>query len=168
MGVTQDAECLKASSKSSTNRQPEMAPRQHRICRSWMALPFLGLGLASCQTGSPSGALSINTSNPPRPSIVNLARTAQTCWFKSGDRAFRPYRLASEVNSHAGRPRFLLVPRNNPTGLPALVVQAENRRSEATGNYTNLQTFGPLLSSNSGKRITDDIRRWNSGNSSCT
>lgn len=118
--------------------------------------------LSACQSGQPSDSLSLTTQASPSSVIVSVGKTIQTCWFKSGDPAFRTYRLASEVNSYAGRPRLLLVPKNNPGGLPELVVQAEK-----SGNSTNLQTYGPILSGNNGKRITDDIKRWSRGNSAC-
>ena len=130
-----------------------------------LALPLLAL--AACQTGAPSSAVSINTKQEPRSMVVSLAKNAQTCWFKSNDNAFKSFRLAAEVNSHAGRPRFLLVPKNNPGGLPSLVVQAEAKGDTASGKFTNIQTFGPLLSSSDGQRIATDIKRWTTGNKSC-
>ena len=123
--------------------------------------------LSACQSGQPSGALSLNSKTSPTSLIVSIAKTIQTCWFKSHDPAFKPYRLASEVNSYAGRPRLLLVPRKNPGGLPTLVVQAEQRGDKNSGKFTNLQTYGPILQSNSGKRITDDIKRWSLGSTNC-
>ncbi|MBO6815568.1 MAG: hypothetical protein JJ891_11955 [Rhizobiaceae bacterium] len=126
------------------------------------------MALAACQTGSPSADLSINTKSPPQDIVTSLAKAAQKCWFKSGDTAFRGYRLAAEVNSYAGRPRFLLVPKKDPSGLPSLVVQAEVRGDQGSGKFTNVQTFGPLLASNEGSRITGDIKRWSNGSASCS
>lgn len=124
--------------------------------------------LAACQNkGSPAQNLSINTSQAPVQSVAAIARVAQTCWFKSKDPAFSEYRMSNEVNSYAGRPRFLLVRRKDPNGLPHLVVQAESKGDTSSGKYTNIQTFGPLLQTSSGKRISDDVRRWSKGNKSC-
>lgn len=123
--------------------------------------------LSACQTGSPSQSLSINTKQEPVNAMVSIARLAQKCWFKSKDTAFRDFRLSNEVNSPSGRPRFLLVKRIDPNGLPQLVVQAERRGDNASGKFTNIQTFGPLLQTNSGKRITDDVARWSKGNKEC-
>ncbi|MEZ5790354.1 MAG: hypothetical protein R3D34_06075 [Nitratireductor sp.] len=129
---------------------------------------FLIAGLAACQApGKPSDALSLNSSGDPTDTIVVVAQAAQKCWFKSKDKTFTPYRLANEVNAPAGRPRFLLVPRRDPGGLPLLVVQAENKGDTATGKFTHIQTFGPLLSTPAGQRITNDIKRWSSGNTAC-
>lgn len=125
------------------------------------------MALTACQTGKPSDALSVRSSENPTKLIVAVATQAQKCWFKSGDRNFSGYKLANEVNSHAGRPRILLVPRSNPSGLPVLVVQAEQKGSGATGTYTNLQSFGPLLATGNGARINQDISRWAKGTATC-
>lgn len=123
--------------------------------------------LAACQTGAPSKDLSINSKQAPVKAMVVIAKAAQKCWFKSKDPAFRDLRMSNEVNSPAGRPRFLLVKRVDPNGLPQLVVQAEEKGDTSSGKYTNIQTFGPLLQSGNGKRITDDVLRWGAGNTAC-
>lgn len=123
--------------------------------------------VSACQQGQPSDALRIRSDTAATELVASIARFAHKCWFKSADRAFRGYRLANEINSSAGRPRFLLVPKNDPGGLPLLVVQAEQVVDPASGPYTDLQTFGPVLQSPEGKRITDDVRRWSRGDSSC-
>ena len=61
----------------------------------------------------------------------------------------------------SGQPRFLLVPAKNFGGLPALVVQAR-------GGSSQVEVFGPLMSEPLETRITADINRWRSGNSSCS
>lgn len=131
-----------------------------------LVLPAFGF-LAACQTGSPSQSISFNLKAPPQRVVASIARSAQECWFKSGDAAFRGLRISSEVNSYAGRPRILLVKRSDPNGLPRLVVQAEARGDTATGKFTNIQTFGPLLQTRAGQRIASDVRRWSNGSSAC-
>lgn len=129
---------------------------------------FFTLLIAGCQNaGSPSDNLSINSKQNPVQAVASIARTAQKCWFKSGDSNFNGMRMSNEVNSFSGRPRFLLVKRSDPNGLPLLVVQAENKGDSASGTFTNIQTFGPLLQTSNGKRITDDVRHWSSGNTDC-
>ena len=130
-------------------------------------LPACVLLIAGCQTGIPSDALSMRSDTAPTDVMLSIAKAAQTCWFKSGDRAFGGYRLANEVNSPAGRPRILLVPKSDPSALPLLVVQAETRGSTATGNYTDIQAYGPILATGNGKRITDDVKRWADGDDAC-
>ncbi len=126
------------------------------------------LVVSACQTGAPSEALNYRSNQAPVTLIVAVAKTAQKCWFKSGDTAFKSFRLANEVNSHSGRPRILLVPKSNPGGLPSLVIQAEKKGTSTSGTFTSMQTFGPLLATPNGKRITDDVKRWSSGNKNCT
>ena len=118
------------------------------------------LMLTACTSSSPdfSGA----GRETPQTVVARVARTAQTCWFKNKDATFKPYRLANEVNSFSGKPRFLIVPKNNPAGLPKLVVQAER-----IGGRNVLSTFGPLLQTNDGLRIEKSVRRWARGNSTC-
>ncbi|GGA84491.1 hypothetical protein GCM10011491_10020 [Brucella endophytica] len=89
-----------------------------------------------------------------------MALAANSCWFKSNDPAFRPYRLAPELNSFTGRPRILVVPGKNPTARPLLVVQAEGRPAK-------LEAFGPLMHQANGGRISSDVRRWAAGDSRC-
>jgi hypothetical protein len=139
--------------------------------RDSRARPLLAVcvfwSLCSCQLGAPSESLNLKTATGATPVMVSVARAAQDCWFASKDRAFTNYRMADEINSPAGRPRILLVPRADPSGLPHLVIQAERRGDTATGEYTDIQAYGPMLSTASGKRITDDVARWAGGNSSC-
>lgn len=125
--------------------------------------------LAACQTNDgPSNNISINTNQGAKSVMVHMAKAAQKCWFKSKNPAFKQYTLAAEVNSHAGRPRFLIVPRKNPGGLPLLVVQAEAKGDAASGKFTNIQSFGPLLQQSGGQKISADIRRWSTGKDTCT
>lgn len=121
--------------------------------------------LPACQKApisGPTGALTLTTRKPARDTIVTIAKTAQNCWFKPKDPAFTIFKLAAEVNSHAGQPRFLLVPKNNPAGLPKLVVQAQTIKGR-----TVINAFGPLLSSDNGQRISSDVQRWANGNKNC-
>ena len=136
----------------------------------WKVLGLLfSLLISACQSGSgsPSASLSINSAQKPVQAVASIAQIAQKCWFKSGDKNFNGMRMSNEVNSYAGRPRFLLVKRSDPNGLPLLVVQAEKKGSTASGTYTNIQTFGPLLQTTNGKRITDDVSHWSKGNTDC-
>ncbi len=126
--------------------------------------------LIGCQTQNEpvSGNISINTNQGPRSAVVHMAKLAQKCWFKTKDPTFKPYTLAAEVNSHAGRPRFLIVPRKNPGGLPLLVVQAEAKGDKSSGKFTNIQSFGPLLQGSASGKISADIRRWSTGKGACS
>ena len=139
----------------------------NRLAGNFFALATT-IALAACQAKSPPVSNSLNTKQKPEIAVANLAKIAQRCWFKSGDKAFKPYRMANEVSSFAGQPRFLLVPRKNPGGLPLLVVQAELKGSTASGQFTNINAFGPLIQGSNGQRILSDVSRWNRGDTKCT
>ncbi len=101
-------------------------------------------------------------SEGPKTIMVRVASQVQLCWFKQGDPVFASFQMATELNSHAGRPRILIVPKGNPTGLPQLVVQAER-----SAGVSGVATFGPLLDTINGIRIQNDISKWAGGMKSC-
>ncbi|WP_018239853.1 hypothetical protein [Ensifer sp. BR816] len=117
-----------------------------------------GLFIAGCQSDRPASPAA---SSAALPTMERVALGANGCWFKSGDPAFKAYRLAPELNSFSGRPRILLVPRKSPESRPLAVIQAE-------GHPARLQAFGPLLSEPVGTRITSDVRRWAAGGQGCS
>ena len=92
--------------------------------------------------------------------MEQVATAAYRCWFDSKDAAFRDFSFANELNSFSGKPRFLLVPKNNFGGRPLLVVQAE-------GADGRVSAFGPLMDGAQGNRIATDIGRWRTGDGSC-
>ncbi|MDK1489507.1 hypothetical protein QN219_05485 [Sinorhizobium sp. 7-81] len=114
--------------------------------------------VAGCQSRTPAAPAA---STAALPTMERVALGANSCWFKSGDPAFKAYRLAPELNSFSGRPRILLVPRKSPEARPLAVVQAE-------GHPARLQAFGPLLSEPVGSRIATDVRRWAAGGQGCS
>jgi hypothetical protein len=120
-------------------------------------LATLPLSLAGCQQ-PPKKVAGIT----PQTMMVRVARQAQQCWFKQNDPAFAQFSMATELNSHAGRPRVLIVPKSNPAGLPKLVIQAERNVG-----ITGVATFGPLLDTKDGARIQESISKWAGGSSSC-
>ncbi len=114
--------------------------------------------VAGCQSNRPASPAA---SSAALPTMERIALGANGCWFKSGDAAFKAYRLAPELNSFSGRPRILLVPRKSPEARPLAVIQAE-------GHPARLQAFGPLLSEPVGTRIASDVRRWAAGGQGCS
>lgn len=118
---------------------------------------FAAAFLASCQSPRPPAPA---VSSAALPTMERVALGANSCWFKSGDAAFKNYRLAPELNSFSGRPRILIVPRKSPEARPLAVVQAE-------GQPARLQAFGPLMSEPVGTRMSADIRRWAAGGQGC-
>ncbi len=125
---------------------------------SLIAVLILPLAVTGCQQTISKGAKGPS----PQKIMVHIARQAQSCWFKKNDPAFAKFSMATELNSHSGRPRVLIVPRKNPGGLPKLVIQAERIVGVA-----GVSTFGPLLDSDAGSRIQDAVSKWAAGGKSC-
>ena len=128
------------------------------LCKHLAVLLPLSLFVTGC-TSTP------NLSRPsvtPQKMIVQVAQRMQACWFKAKDPRFTKFRMAAEVNSFSGKPRVLIVPKNNPGGLPQLVVQAER-----VSGKNQLSTFGPLLQTASGRGVEADVRQWAHGRASC-
>jgi hypothetical protein len=122
------------------------------------SLLVLAAGLAGCNSTPPAPAAV--ASRAALPTMERVARGANDCWFKSGDKAFAPYRMALELNSFSGKPRILLVKKHSPETRPLLVVQAE-------GNPARLDAFGPMMSDAHSGRISSDVTRWANGASGC-
>ena len=130
--------------------------RRHFAALGCVAASLVLVG--GCQSNRPASA---PASSAALPTMERVALGANGCWFKSGDPAFKAYRLAPELNSFSGRPRILLVPRKSPESRPLAVIQAE-------GHPARLQAFGPLLSEPVGTRIASDVRRWAAGDQGCS
>jgi hypothetical protein len=109
--------------------------------------------LAGCQS---AGTTDTGSFAEAQTLFLALQETMTTCWF-SGDPAFAAYVYTPEVN--AGTPRILIVPKNEPTALPLLVVEARGR---AAADY-----YGPLLASEAGPRVGADLDRWIRGGRAC-
>ncbi|MEN0041674.1 MAG: hypothetical protein AAF764_10115 [Pseudomonadota bacterium] len=122
------------------------------------ALMVGAVALTACQTRSDTST----RLGTPQSVMVNVAQQMQACWFKPKLAQFRPYRLAAELDSYSGKPRVLLVPRNQPAGLPKLVAQAERRNSR-----TQFTSFGPLLKSNNGPALRASMDAWAKGSKTC-
>lgn len=114
--------------------------------------------LAGCQS-QPSTPPASGKSAALR-NMEQVATAAYRCWFDSKDTTFRNYSFANELNSFSGKPRFLLVPKNNFGGRPLLVVQAEGAEGRVTA-------FGPLMDGEHRGRISADINRWRGGDNGC-
>ncbi|WP_136656930.1 hypothetical protein [Nitratireductor sp. XY-223] len=133
-----------------------------RSLGSAAALPLLAGLLSACQTGGPGpGGVTVKSSDSALPAMERIAVSASNCWFKSGDRGFRAYRLAPELNSFSGRPRILIVPANRPQDRPLAVVEGQ-------GSPATISAYGPLMSDPVGNRIAADVRRWSGGAKSCS
>ncbi|RWX75478.1 hypothetical protein EPK99_17395 [Neorhizobium lilium] len=122
----------------------------------FIALAITGLGLWSCQSKpvvKPSSASALDV-------MEKVAVSANRCWFKSGDPAFKSYSFAPELTSFSDRPRILLTRKGSADIRPLLVVQAEGRPAR-------LSAFGPMMNDPIGGRISKDVQRWSAGQANC-
>lgn len=117
--------------------------------------------LLGCQSDEKPAAPPPSGKSASLRTMETVAIAAHKCWFASKDPAFKAYRMANELNSFTGKPRFLLVPANNYGGKPLLVVQAE-------GHSSRVEVFGPLMGEPLGARIGTDIGRWKGGDGACS
>ena len=118
--------------------------------------------LAACQSGRTARQPAAAARAPRCATMEQVAIAAHKCWFASKDPAFKPYRMANELNSFSGPPRFLLVPAKNYRR------QAAAGRAGARATRRKVEVFGPLMGEPLGARIGADVGRWSSGASSCS
>lgn len=121
------------------------------------------LFLSSCQSARQPGPgpLTLTSAQSALPVMEMMSQAATACWFKTRNADFRAYKMAAELNSFSGRPRFLLVPVKNPTARPLLVVQAE-------GNPAKIEVFGPMMGQPVGSKIAHDVKLWAEGQKQCS
>ncbi|KAA0970749.1 hypothetical protein FPY71_09730 [Aureimonas fodinaquatilis] len=124
-------------------------------------LAGIALGLGACASKAPQQPVAAPGGETALKIMERVALSARDCWFRAKDPAFARYTLAPELDSHSGRPRILIVPASNPGGLPLLVVEGQ-------GKPARISSFGPMLHGKDGKRIADDIARWQGGNRTCS
>jgi hypothetical protein len=127
--------------------------------RRILILCLAAMALAACQSEKAPAPAAGGKSAALR-AMEQVATAAHRCWFASGDAAFKGYSFANELNSFSGRPRFLLVPKNNYGGRPLLVVQSE-------GPSGRVDVFGPIMQQPLGQRVSADVHRWASGDAGC-
>ncbi len=122
-------------------------------------LLLLVFGLTGCVSTSPEIASDART---PQSLMAGVATQVQACWFRSKDKRFSKYTLSPELNSYAGRPRILLVPRGKQSSLPVLVAQAER-----VNGQTVFTSYGPLVGESGGDALQSDLNRWAGGERTC-
>ncbi len=129
----------------------------HRPLLTALGLATL-MALSGCQIAGGGGGGGVDVSDEAYNLSVRLADSIGRCWFAAGETAFAGYVYTPERN--AGVSRILLVKKDTPTGLPALVVQATSGASASV--------YGPLADSANGARIRADIARWAKGGTGCS
>jgi hypothetical protein len=121
--------------------------------------------VAGCVSAPPQqarGYLEYRTREAPVAVAARIATGVRDCWFGERRGAFASLVFAPELDSYSGRPRVLIVPADNPGGLPRLVIEASR-----DGEATSVKLFGPLLAAAEGGRIARDVERWTKGATAC-
>jgi len=122
-------------------------------------LASLLFAVSACQTAPP---VKTKKTESPRSLMLRVGKQVQACWFKTKDPTFKKYRMADELNSYTGKPRVLIVPKNNPGGLPKLVAAAQKR-----GGRVQFSAYGPLIDGSNGPRLNADLKKWANGRTTC-
>jgi hypothetical protein len=120
------------------------------------------LFVAACQSAPPKDYVEFRAAQDPVTVAARITESVGACWFGGGRSAFAGYSYAPELTSYSNRPRVLIVPKEEPHGLPKLVVEA----SRAEGG-TSVRVFGPLMGSAEGPAISRDVERWAGGAAGC-
>jgi hypothetical protein len=125
------------------------------------AVAALALAVPACQT-APKDYAEFGSRQDPVTTAARIAENVGACWFADSRVAFADYSYAPELTSYSGRPRVLIVPADDPAGLPVLVMEASREDRE-----TRVKLFGPLMASAEASAITRDVERWASGATGC-
>ena len=119
--------------------------------------------LAACQSRpAPADYVEFRSGDAPSTTASRIAENIGACWFAGGRPAFAAYSYVPELASYSDRPRILIVPESDPTGLPRLVVEA----SPAEGGSA-VKLFGPLMTGAEAQAINRDVARWAGGTTGC-
>jgi hypothetical protein len=126
-----------------------------------VACAVLGAFLAGCQS-TPADYLEYRSRQDPITTASRIAENVGACWFASDRAAFEGYSYAPELASVANRPRVLIVPEDDPTGLPVLVIEASRE-----DRSTRVKLFGPMMGGTEAASIAGDVERWAGGSTDC-
>lgn len=130
------------------------------LIKSVVALSFASMTISGCVKDTVPSNIELASSQSALKTMEHIALTANRCWFKSGNASFRSYGLAPELQSYSGRPRILVLPHNDPTGKPLLVVEAQ-------GSPAKVSAYGPLMATSLGNTIAENLNRWVEGDNQC-
>ncbi len=122
----------------------------------------IAIALSACATRAPD-YLEYAAYQDTNTVATRIAERVGACWFTGGNGAFSRFAYAPELNSFSGKPRILVGPKDNPAGLPQLVIEvSEGKRA------TVVKLFGPLLATTRGSAIQRDVERWADGGTDCS
>ncbi len=127
--------------------------------RGFTALAASAFVLAACKTAPPDYVL-FHAGLDPDTSARHIAERVGTCWFDGKHKAFADYSYAPEAG--VSSTRILIVPKEEPHGLPQLVIEIRNAK-----RGTDVRLFGPLMQTDEADAIRRDVMRWTGGARDC-
>ena len=127
--------------------------------RRFFLLAAVALALAACQS-VPKDYVQFHAGRDAASVAGHIADKVGACWFDGKHEAFANYSYAPEPGLSSTR--ILIVPKEEPHGLPALVVEVLKAK-----RGTDVRLFGPLMQTENANTIRNDIMRWTGGARNC-
>jgi hypothetical protein len=115
--------------------------------------------LAACQTAK-ENYIQFHAGQDSSTIASHMAERVSACWFAGNRKTFEPYSYAPEAGSTSTR--ILIVPKEAPHGLPALIIEVRNAK-----RGTDVRLFGPLMQTGDADAIRRDVMRWTGGARDC-
>jgi hypothetical protein len=122
-------------------------------------LTATAIALVGCQT-APKDYVQFHAGMDSTTIGKLIANNIGACWFDGKRKAFAEYSYAPEGGVSADR--ILIVPKEEPHGLPQLVVEVRKAK-----RGTDVRLFGPMMQTSEADAIRTDIRRWTGGARDC-
>jgi len=122
-------------------------------------LAATALALTACQT-TPKNYVQFHAGLDAATVAKHISDMVGACWFDGKHKAFESYSYSPEPNFSSSR--ILVVPKDGPHGLPALVVEVLRAKRGA-----DVRLFGPLMQTENAESIRTDIMRWTGGARDC-
>ncbi len=129
------------------------------MSRKLAILAATTLALAACQS-TPQNYIQFHAGLDEDTIAGHLTDKVRACWFEGKQAAFNDYSYAPEAG--ASSTRILIVPKDAPHGLPALIIDVRKAK-----HGTDVRLFGPLMQTGSAESIRHDVMRWTGGARDC-
>lgn len=127
--------------------------------RRLMLFTAVAIALAACQS-VPQNYVQFHAGTDSSTIGKLISTNIAACWFNDKRSAFAEYQYAPESGTRSDR--ILIVPKNEPQGLPQLVVEVIKAK-----RGTDVRLFGPMMQTDEADAIRTDIQRWTGGARTC-
>jgi hypothetical protein len=127
--------------------------------RRFFLLAAVALALAACQS-VPKDYVQFHAGRDAASVAGHIADKVGACWFDGKHEAFANYSYAPEPGLSSTR--VLIVPKEEPHGLPALIVEVRKAK-----RGSDVRLFGPLMQTGDAEKIRSDVMKWTGGARDC-